>query len=256
LATAFGHEGATWRQKFLSLADTLVDLVFPPVCASCKSVGELLCSACRDKIVWVKEPICDKCGRPLSVVGEVCETCLQQPLSLRQIRTATYYDGPVAEAIKMFKYEGFFALDKPLAALMLAAWPEWETPVDLVIPVPLHPARQRDRGYNQSEMLARKMAQHLDWQFEPAALKRVRHTVPQVGLNSAERQANVQGAFVTEPALIKGKHLLLIDDVRTTGATLIAGADVLLAAGAKSVSAYCLAGAGGDKDFSEMVGAY
>lgn len=256
MATAFEHEGATWRQKFRSLTGTVVDVIFPPVCASCKSVGELLCSACREKIVWVREPVCDKCGRSLSFSSEECLSCLQEPLSLHQIRTATFYEGPVADTIKKFKYEGFFALAQPLAALMLAAWPLWQTPVDLVIPIPLHAARQRERGYNQSEMLARIMEQDLGWRVEPAALKRVRRTRPQVGLNSAERQANVQGAFVTDPTLIEGKQLLLIDDVRTTGATLVAAADILLAAGAASVSAYCLAGAGDGKDFSEKADAY
>jgi ComF family protein len=134
---------------------------------------------------------------------------------------------------------------------MLAAWPAWEEPVDVVVPVPLHAARQRERGYNQAELLAQKMERELKWQVETAALKRVRRTRPQVGLNSSERHANVRGAFVTEPNLVQGRRILLIDDVHTTGATLDAAAEVLLAAGANSVSAYCLAGAGGAEDFSE-----
>ncbi len=164
------------------------------------------------------------------------------------IRTATRYDGPVADTIKKFKYEGYFGLAQPLGSLMLLAWRRWQHPVDLVIPVPLHAARQRERGYNQSELLAQVMKRDLKWQVEPAALKRVRRTRPQVGLNSAERRANVRGAFVTEPTLVEGRRILLIDDVHTTGATLGAAADVLLAAGANSVSAYCLAGAGDSED--------
>jgi len=192
------------------------------------------------------EPVCPKCGRPQSsAVGE-CYACRQNPIPLRQVRTATFYEMPLAEVVQQFKYEGYFGLAPPLAELMLAAWPRWAHPVDLVVPIPLHAARRRERGYNQSELLARGLESCLDWQVEPAALKRVRPTRPQVGLNMVERRANVYGAFVAEPVLVEGKDILLIDDVRTTGATLVAAADVLLAAGAKSVSAYCLAGAGSD----------
>jgi ComF family protein len=162
-------------------------------------------------------------------------------LPLQQIRAATFYGGPVAEVLKQFKYGGYFGLAQPLGNLMLAAWPRWQRPVDLVVPIPLHAARQRERGYNQSELLARFLERHLDWQVETAALKRSRRTRPQVGLNNVERRANVQGAFIADPALVRGRQILLIDDVHTTGATLVAAAEVLLAAGAKLVSAYCLA---------------
>ncbi|MFZ0545462.1 MAG: ComF family protein, partial [Candidatus Promineifilaceae bacterium] len=198
----------------------------------------------------VVEPVCLQCGRPQPAATDACQLCSQTPLPLHQIRTATFYEGPVAEVIKQFKYEGYFGLANPLAKLMLEAWPRWEQPVDLVVPIPLHAARQRERGYNQSELLARALEHELNWQVEPAALKRVRRTRPQVGLNMAERQTNVQGAFVAEPTFIMGKDILLVDDVRTTGATLVAAANVLLAAGAKSVSAYCLAGAGSNDQVS------
>lgn len=192
------------------------------------------------------EPVCPQCGRSQSAVTDKCYACSQEPIPLRQIRTAAFYDGPLAEVVKQFKYEGYFGLAQPLAELMLTAWPRWEQPVDLVVPIPLHAARYRERGYNQSELLARVLERRLDWRVEPAALKRVRRTRPQVGLNMVERQANVSGAFVAEATLVEGKEILLIDDVRTTGATLVSAAEVLLAAGAKAVSAYCLAGAGSD----------
>ena len=200
------------------------------------------------------EPICSRCGRSQSRPIRECWTCHNNPLPLQLVRTATFYEGPVADTIKKFKYEGYFALARPLGSFMLAAWPRWQHPVDVVVPVPLHAARQRERGYNQSELLAQVMARDLKWQVEPAALKRVRRTRPQIGLDSAERQANVRGAFETEPAFVEGKRILLIDDVHTTGATLGAAADALLAVGAKSVSAYCLASAGDTGDSSEKAG--
>jgi ComF family protein len=187
------------------------------------------------------EPVCPKCGRPHTSVTYPCHICQEHPLPLQQIRAATFYAGPVAEVLKQFKYGGYFGLAQPLGNLMLAAWPRWQCPVDLVVSIPLHTARQRERGYNQSELLARFLERHLDWQVETAALKRSRRTRPQVGLNNVERQANVRGAFIADPALVRGRQILLIDDVHTTGATLVAAAEVLLAAGAKLVSAYCLA---------------
>lgn len=247
----FGQEGATWRQRMRYLAGRVADVFFPPVCAGCKVVGELLCSQCRQKISWLKEPVCHYCGRPQIAIDDECQACRQNPIPLRQVRTATFYEEPVTEIVKQFKYEGYFGLAAPLAELMLVAWPRWAHPVDLAVPIPLHAARQRERGYNQSELLARVLERHLDWEVEPAALKRVRRTRPQVGLNMVERRTNVHGAFVAEPALVEGKEILLIDDVRTTGVTLVAAADVLLAAGAKSVSAYCLAGAGSAVNSSE-----
>jgi ComF family protein len=173
-------------------------------------------------------------------------------MPLERVRTAALYQGSVMAAIKQFKYEGYFALAQPLAKLMLAAWPRWQHPVDLVIPIPLHAVRQRERGYNQSELMVRVLQRYLDWRVEPAALKRVRRTRPQVGLNPAERQANVYGAFIAEPALVFEKRILLVDDVRTTGATLVAAADVLLAAGAASVSGYCLAGVGDKQNLDQI----
>jgi ComF family protein len=241
LTALFGQKNATWRQRVRYLAGILVDVVFPPVCASCKSLGGLLCSQCESEIMWVEEPICYSCGRPQITSTNTCSDCHQRPLPLNQIRTATFYLNPIAEVIKQFKYEGYFGLAQPLGELMLAAWPRWQHPIDLAISVPLHAARQRERGYNQSELLARFLARHLDWCVETAALKRIRRTRPQVGLNMTERLANVRGAFVSDSTLVEGKQILLIDDVRTTGSTLVAAAEVLLAAGAQSVSAYCLA---------------
>lgn len=241
MAALFGQKDATWRHRIRHLTGALVDVVFPPICAGCKSLGGLLCRQCKREINWVMEPVCPQCGRPQVTTSDTCLNCQQAPLSLQQIRTAVFYLDPVAEVIKQFKYEGYFGLAQPLGELMLASWPRWQEPVELVVPVPLHAARQRERGYNQSELLARILARHLGWQVETAALKRIRRTRPQVGLKTAERQANVRGAFIAEPGLVTGKQILLIDDVRTTGSTLAAAADILLAAGAKSVSAFCLA---------------
>jgi ComF family protein len=125
---------------------------------------------------------------------------------------------------------------------MVDAWKNWQTSVDIVIPVPLHAERQKKRGYNQSALLVNVFCRENSLVSNQQILFRTRKTPPQVGLNAKERLTNVTGAFsVQNPHLVKGGHILLVDDVCTTGATLMAAAEVLLTAGANTVSAYCLA---------------
>jgi ComF family protein len=156
------------------------------------------------------------------------------------MRAALRYQEPTSDIIHRFKYEGYFALGRPLAALMIAAWPRWQSPPDLILPIPLHDRRRRQRGYNQSELLARPLGQALGIPVETASLRRTRPTIPQVGLGPDERRENVRGAFAAGPG-VAGRRVLLIDDVLTTGATMSAAAEALLAAGAAGVAAYCLA---------------
>jgi ComF family protein len=160
---------------------------------------------------------------------------------LIQMRAPLLYVEPTSRLIHRLKYEGYFALAGPLSRFLIEEWPAWEQPPDLILPIPLHPRRQRRRGYNQSELLARPLAREQAIDFSAAALRRTRHTVPQVGLGPAERADNVRGAFAADAALVRGRHVLLVDDVLTTGATMSAAAEALLATGVRTVSAYCLA---------------
>jgi ComF family protein len=157
------------------------------------------------------------------------------------MRAPLLYVEPTSRLIHRLKYEGYFAISEPLVSFMIEGWPAWEQTPDLILPIPLHPRRQRRRGYNQSERLAQPLAEALAIQFNRAALRRTRHTAPQVGLGPAERADNVRGAFAADAQAVSGRHVLLVDDVLTTGATMTAAAEALLAAGAQSVSAYCLA---------------
>lgn len=230
----------SWQNRARQIAGAFLSFVFPPVCANCRKVGEVFCFECVAAVAWMQEPICQKCGR-LYKTNRICSICADRPLSLQQIRAAVLFADPVQSMIHKLKYESMFGLAEPLAALMVEAWPQWETAVDLIIPIPLHAERHKKRGYNQSELLARHFGQSLGLPMNTSALQRVRQTKPQVGLNISERQQNVQAAFCAEDEAIAGKNILLIDDVCTTGATLSAAADTLLLAGASTVSAYCLA---------------
>lgn len=124
---------------------------------------------------------------------------------------------------------------------MVQAWPDWQHPIDLIVPIPLSPERYAARGYNQSERLGAVLAARLGVPLDTTSLQRTRDTMSQVGLSGAERRHNVAGAFAAAGQTLHGRHVLLIDDVYTTGATLDAAAVALLAAGADTVSGYCLA---------------
>jgi ComF family protein len=248
LTIGYHRRALSLRQQARRLTETLVNIILPPVCACCQRVGDLFCTDCRANILWIVEPICHHCGRPQFQSVERCPNCLAWPLSLDRVRAATAYTGPIPPVIHQMKYEGYHALVRPLAELMVYAWQHFSEPVDLVLPIPLHPDRRRERGYNQSELLVQSIQSKLGWATDFGILRRIRHTRPQVGLSPSDRRANVHGAFAVEADTVIGKRILLVDDVFTTGATLTAAADVLLAAGASRVSAYCLASAAGDQN--------
>lgn len=231
-----------WRLQVERFLKGVFNQILPPVCAGCrKTVGTSLCDHCVALMTWLSEPICCCCGRVLSRPTHLCSSCRLSPPPLQQIRTAVLFLDPIPPIIHQFKYNGAFGLAEPLAGLMLQAWPRWQIPVDLVLPIPLHADRLKTRGYNQSALLARYFCQDLNLETAENVLQRTRYTQPQVHLSATERQENVAGAFFAESSRVAGKEVLLVDDVCTTGSTLSAAAQALLTAGAKSVSAYCLA---------------
>ncbi len=161
-----------------------------------------------------------------------------------RLRSFGAFDGALRELIHLLKYSGVMTLATPLAALLAVVVhnePELAA-VDVVVPVPLHPRRQRARGYNQAECLARKLAELLVLPLDTRSFARRRNTAPQTGLTPRQRRANVRGAFaVRARSQLDAKRILLVDDVCTTGATLNACAQTLKRAGASEVQAITLA---------------
>lgn len=207
-----------WRQA-------LLDILLPPRCAGCRRRGVWFCADCRMALAPVAIPICPRCGDAVRQPG-LCYQCRRHPPAFDRAHAAYAYDGPLALAIRRFKYGGERALAPVLGGLLADAAEAHGLAVDLIVPVPLHPARQRERGYNQSELLAVAVAARLHQPLD-TALARTRLTLPQVGQSADARRANVVGAFAWEGRPLAGRRVLLIDDVCTTGATLDACARAL-----------------------------
>jgi ComF family protein len=246
-------------QQTLSLLwNGLLDLVYPPICLVCGSQQESpFCSACAASIRPVPPPYCERCGAPAEFRHPVCEECLQAAPPFAWSQTLGHYEGPLAKAVQRLKYNERTALASPLGRLLahsldvpptplLSPEPnEGESGFDLVIPIPLHPSRYRERGFNQAELLAEVVAKERGWQLETQNLRRIRATSPQARMDREGRIANVQGAFsVRVPLAYQGKRVLLVDDVLTTMSTVRAAAGVVREAGASRIGVIALARGG------------
>jgi ComF family protein len=157
------------------------------------------------------------------------------------MRAAVAFEGPIERAIHRFKYERWEALAPALAGLLLDRLAVDPPPAHLVVPVPLHPHRERERGYNQSALLARELSRRLNLRSPPGRLIRTRQTPPQVGLDRVQRRANVADAFVWQGPNLDRQPILLVDDVATTGATLNACAGALRQSGSGAVMGLAVA---------------
>lgn len=222
----------------------LLDLVYPPKCLTCESLNpHHLCGACLMQIERVPRPYCPICGHQ---VWRRCNHCWGREPSFTAARAAGVYQGVLREAIHAFKYGGARMLADPLAQALyryLTVYSDipWRR-AECIVPVPIYPARKRIRGYNQSELLAERLSAMTGLPLVIDAVVRNRHTRPQVELSGEERRSNVIGAFeVRKPELVRGKIVLLVDDVATTCSTTHECSLTLLAGGARKVYVACLA---------------
>lgn len=218
--------------------EALADLFYPQWCLSCDSrASDMMCRTCFDALPRIGSPTCARCGLPTSFETPVCEACKNVDFGFDSARAALRYEGVGKEIVHALKYRGHTRVVEKLAAPLLAQALKDIGPFDGVVPVPLHRARMRIRGFNQAALLARGVAGKINTPVSDT-LQVVRSTRDQVELSAAERRANVAGAFAAK-ARVRGR-LLLVDDVLTTGATLSACADTLLNAGATEVRALTL----------------
>jgi ComF family protein len=211
-----------------------LNVLFPSRCAGCGVRGAELCGSCLAATVPLDPASCPRCGRP-SRLGAACPSCRRYAGPLAGIRAARVYEGALRKAVHGFKYRHRRSLAGPLARLMEGELRVRPLLLDLLVPVPLHSARERERGYNQSELLARELGGALGIPVA-CCLERTRETGVQAELSAVERRSNVRGAFrCADPAAVEGRRVGVVDDVCTTGATLEDCARALRAAGSSSV---------------------
>ncbi len=228
------------QQRGRQAWSSFTDLLFPPKCGGCQTAGSLWCEVCRAAVKPIGPPWCEKCGEPFITV-ELCANCRTHPLQIEKIRSVALFEGPLRQAIHRFKYERLAGLAEPFGEMLADYWRAEQLTADWLIPVPLHPSRERDRGYNQSELLARSLARRVDVPVSGRGLRRTRATAVQMTLNAAQRRENVANAFECIEARVRGAQIIVLDDVCTTGATLDACAQAALKAGAASVMGLTLA---------------
>ncbi|MFB3785205.1 MAG: double zinc ribbon domain-containing protein [bacterium] len=236
-----------------SLALSLLDLVYPPVCAGCGKeqthADERVCPDCFHHFRVFPSPYCGRCGAPVASVEESrpdqpCRNCPAGPIYFDRAHSLySYEDEQVQRVIHALKFHYQTRLAPLLANLMLRGYEMFfpEERFDWLIPVPLHQSRLREREFNQSTLISKTLAERKNFQLRDDLVVRVRPTVPQASLSPARRARNLVGAFTVPcPAEIQGRRLLVVDDVMTTGATVNEVCAVLRQAGAEYLGVFTL----------------
>jgi len=253
------------RHHGVSMGRGMVSLVFPDKCLKCGvyirrdptfPLSACYCGACLGNALPIfQSPFCTCCGHLFrSRAGEnhLCEPCLKKRPVLARVRAAFEYKDTIREAVARFKYQSRLSLSYPFEHYLFDAFCTWfgHEEIHLILPVPLHPKKARQRGFNQSFLLIRRFPSLFrkkfgvlpPWAVDISSLARIRYTTSQTGLDIRERKRNLRQAFKWRGSgNLRGKNLLLVDDVYTTGATCHAAARALKAAGAQTVSALVLA---------------
>jgi ComF family protein len=218
----------------VKVKEAFLDLLFPPRCIGCGMEGDFLCGSCCDLLPALEPPLCECCGVPLAS-GRFCQNCIDSNLDVDGIRSPFLHQGLAREAVHYLKYRNMKVLARPMAGLMAEYLKSNSLPVDIITAVPIHSRRMRQRGYNQSDLLAEELSRSIKLPTSRGTLTRLRNTPSQVSLGASERRSNVEGAFQCKYQIFQNRRVLLIDDVCTTGATLNACAVALKEAGALSV---------------------
>lgn len=238
------------KTTLLYVKDRLVDILFPPACPICgnplgyeNGKRKQICEDCVNKIEYIREPRCMKCGKQLeNSTAEYCYDCgKKQHCYNRGIAVYAYTEG-IKQSLYRFKYQGkreyavFYGAE---AAKHCKRYIDrWK--IDVMIPVPMYAAKEKKRGYNQAELFALELGKNLNIPVDADSLTRSKKTIPMKELNDIQRRKNVENAFHMKANVVKYKKILLIDDIYTTGATIDECAEVLRKHGAEEIYFLCL----------------
>ncbi len=221
--------------RLINFKGIALDFIFPRHCVGCGREGEFLCASCQNTINRILPPLCPKCGR-YQPSGLMCPDCINWSSSIDGIRSPFQFDGVIRKAIHSLKYQNLRAISSLLARYLYEYLLSNHLPVNVIVPVPLHAKRIRERGYNQSVLLSRDLSKLCGLLLIEDCLVRERYSGPQARTASVrERQNNVAGAFACRDDRLTDKAVLLVDDVSTSGTTLDACAGELKKWGATSV---------------------
>jgi ComF family protein len=234
----------------VALGRAAIDLLYPPTCIACQAAtGEAhtLCAACWSGIRFIERPYCERLGTPFAVdFGSplLSPAAVADPPVFHRARAVAHYEGIASALVHRLKYGDRLELAQALGGMMARAGAELLAEADVIVPVPLHRWRLWRRRFNQAMALGTVIARRSGVPCDPFALHRVKATRQQVGLTRAQRQENLQGAFRVPPEArprLKGRRVLLVDDVLTTGSTANAAARALLRGGAERVDVLAFA---------------
>ena len=227
-----------FHTRAIRAGNRILSVMYPPCCPACgRTIGksESFCPACQKELFLPqKDELCPRCGKKDCI-------CAKMSPPYQHTWVASFYEGAMQAAIRRFKFyfhPGSFSI---LGKMMAEALPENEKDnFDLIVPIPMWKKKRRDRGYNQSALLAREISRRIHVPESETALQKVRNTKAQHTLSAEERQKNLQGCFLADE-IVEGKKILLVDDVLTTGSTAKEAAGALLYAGADEVGVLVLA---------------
>ena len=208
---------------------------FPPRCLGCGIHGANLCADCAAAAERISGFVCRRCGKPLGA-DNVCPLCSRlEKIYFERVRSAFAYEDLIREAIHQFKFKRKLELSLLFANEIFSVYLTQKWSIDLVVPTPISRERRNERGYNQTEWVARTFAIRAELPYSATGLQKLRETESQSSLNEAERRRNLDGAFEAERITVQGKLILVVDDVLTTGTTMNECARALKKAGAGSV---------------------
>ncbi|UCG34941.1 MAG: ComF family protein [Candidatus Omnitrophota bacterium] len=201
------------------------DIIYPPLCFACeRKIQEgYLCPECQDKVEYLFPPLCRLCSRPLSYKNSyLCSGCIGKKSPFKRVISITAYKEPMTKLLHLFKYKNYDYLGRFLSHLMIQHIERIGLDLSCyqaIIPVPLHPFRRKERGYNQTELLAKQIANHFQIPLRNDIIYQKKDKTSQTKLKKEQREKAMQGVFIAKESL-KGKNIVLIDDILTTGSTL------------------------------------